>query len=78
MLCRWINTAPATWVTSSVVPASLADTVAAAAADEAVALVLSQLRPAAQQLLQKLRPGSLQVSGLLAGHVQLWPECSSC
>lgn len=63
---RWINAAPQYWVTPSLVPASLSDTLAAAACDEAVDLVLPQLRQAAQHTLQQLRPGALQVTG--AGH----------
>jgi len=42
------------------VPASLADTAAAAACDEALALLLPQLRDEATHLLQQLRPAALQ------------------
>jgi hypothetical protein len=61
LCCRWVTAAPASWLCRSLVPASLADTLAAAAADEALALLLPQLRAAAQPVLGQLRPGTLQV-----------------
>jgi hypothetical protein len=59
--CRLINGAPLAWCSSSVVPPSIADAAAAAATDQALALLLPELRSAAQPLLQRLRPASLQV-----------------
>jgi hypothetical protein len=43
------------------VPPSIADAAAAAATDQSVTLLLPELRSAAQPLLQRLRPASLQV-----------------
>uniref|UniRef100_A0A383WNT2 Rotatin N-terminal domain-containing protein n=1 Tax=Tetradesmus obliquus TaxID=3088 RepID=A0A383WNT2_TETOB len=57
---RLINAAPPAWCSSSVVPPSIADAAAAAATDQAIALLLPELRPAAQPLLQRLQPASLQ------------------
>ncbi|KAF8060057.1 hypothetical protein HT031_004996 [Scenedesmus sp. PABB004] len=57
---RLINAVPAAWCSSAVVPPSLADAAAAAACDEAVALLMPELRPAAERLLQRLRPAALE------------------
>jgi hypothetical protein len=62
--CRWINAAPPSWLTPSMVPSNFTNTVEAAACDESVALVVPQLRAAAKQLLQQLKPGALQVNPL--------------
>jgi hypothetical protein len=78
----WANAVPTSWLTPSLVPASLADTLAAAACDEALDLLLPQLRRGARPLLQQLRPGALQVRGsCLCLHVgatleQAWRQLS--
>jgi hypothetical protein len=59
--CRLVNAAPTTWCSSSVVPPSIADAAASAATDQSITLLLPELASAAQPLLQRLRPASLQV-----------------
>jgi hypothetical protein len=70
---RWINAAPASWCTAAVVPHSLADTIAAAACDEAVALLLPQLRRSARVLLlPRLRPAAEQALRQAAAVPRAW------
>jgi hypothetical protein len=57
--CRLVNEAPHEWCVPSVVPPALADAAAAAALDEAVALLVPGLRPAAGRVLRAMRPGAL-------------------
>lgn len=57
--CRLLQSAPASWCTSAVVPPSLADALASAACDGALALLFPELRSIAQVLLHQLRPASL-------------------
>jgi hypothetical protein len=59
--CRLVNAAPDEWCCADVVPPSLADAVAAAALDGAVAAVMPALRPAAALLLKRMRPVALEV-----------------
>jgi hypothetical protein len=55
------------------VPPSLADTIAAAACDESVALLLPQLRAAARRvLLPAMRPGALQALQAAAAVPEAW------
>jgi hypothetical protein len=54
-----VNEAPAEWCDASVVPPSIADAAQRAALDEAAALLVPGLRPAARRLLARLRPGAL-------------------
>jgi hypothetical protein len=58
---RLINEAPADWCNPSIVPQAIADAAEAAALDEAAALLIPSLRPAARRVLRMLRPGGLAV-----------------
>ena len=69
---RLVNEAPTDWCTDDVVPQAIADAAEAAALDEAAALALPALRPAARRLLAALRPGALlALEGAGAAHEAL-------